>query len=216
MVTGDAVSPAEPLEPHLARRFTRIDHFFGTSTRGSNAWIQDCDAVIVFGTPRVPPKTVRTKIIQLGHESALDADPCWLGKGRQDDKYTGFYWSGLTLSGHRRTVRGFNYGDHRWREAYSEVVGAELEQCVGRGRSITDAGIPVIAVTTWEVPGARLVDQDPPSIDETDLGILMFIGEQGRDDLGIRSRSPSANRGNGIAARRCDPADWSARRSTEN
>ena len=45
-------------QPYLTR-LAMMEYFYGDQARGSNDWLLKCDALIVLGTPRVPPRAVR-------------------------------------------------------------------------------------------------------------------------------------------------------------
>ena len=54
------------LDAELRPRITKTAYFRDGTSRGSNGWYQECDLLIVCGTPRVPPSAVKTRLIQLG------------------------------------------------------------------------------------------------------------------------------------------------------
>jgi len=133
-------------------RIARVEYYRSGLGRGSNHWTEDCDLLIVAGTPRVPPSVVKTRLIQAGNTAAAARDGEW-----------GFdYWSGVDTSGQRNTVRTLGYADHDWSRAHQAVVRAELLQAVGRARSVCEHGIPVVVVTTEEMGlPLTMVDFDP-------------------------------------------------------
>ncbi|MBN9518405.1 DUF3854 domain-containing protein [bacterium] len=121
-----------------AGRVAKVGYFGGGQSRGSNRWVGECDALVVFGTPRVGTEAVRRHLLQLGDvRAALRDDVAW----ERD------YWSGVTVSGRRVTVRTRHYRDRAWHAAYGSLVWGELAQAVGRGRGILPEGIPVYVVT---------------------------------------------------------------------
>jgi hypothetical protein len=122
-------------------RLVKVEHFRGTQSRGSNKWVGTCDAIVILGTPRVPPAAIRDHLLRIGKPWAArltDAEARW-GKD---------WWSGLIVNGSRRTVQTSHYADHDWHDAYRSLVVAELRQAVGRGRGILKAGVPVYLVST--------------------------------------------------------------------
>lgn len=151
----------EKLEPGFQERIVRVEHFRGGDSRGSNEWLEDCDCLIVLGTPRVPPAAVRDRLTRLGMLKAA---------ARLEDttEWTRDYWSGFTADGRRRTVRTLAYRDHDWHRSYRAIVAAELTQAAGRGRACNDDGIPVVVVST-ESLGYPLIENQPLSDSENSV-----------------------------------------------
>jgi hypothetical protein len=113
---------------------------------------------------------IRSRLIQRGLAMAADRSNDWT-----DD-----YWSAQTVQGKRRTIRTNHYRDHDWHAAYQAIVTAELIQAVGRGRSIMEAGIPVVVVSPEElaVPGLSQIpvwDDDLVPIGERQLAALQAL-----------------------------------------
>src|SRR5262249_15611831 len=50
-------------------RLTKVS-YFGNESRGSNDWIGTCDALVIVGTPRVPPSSIRRLLLVLGKREA--------------------------------------------------------------------------------------------------------------------------------------------------
>jgi len=145
---------AEPvLEQPYQSRLARVAYFGSGMSRGSNAWIGEggCDALIVLGTPRVGSEAVRLHLLRLGNRRAALLNREEAGWGRD-------YWSGVTESGKRVSVKTWHYADHDWHAAYCSLVCGELVQAVGRGRGILREGIPVYLVSTENL--APLDDDD--------------------------------------------------------
>lgn len=154
------------LEEPLRQRIERTSYFRSGDTRGSNDWYQTCDLVITLGTPRVPVSAVRHRLLQLGEHAAAslpdgDWQPC--------------AWTGVTASGKRRQIRTSQYTVPPWRQACEFLVLAELRQCIGRGRGILDAGVPVLVLTNEPLP-FRLLDSDVFPINEVESRILQCLG----------------------------------------
>jgi hypothetical protein len=85
------------------------------------------------------------------------------------------YWSGVTESGKRQTVKCPHYTDHDWHRAYLSLVRGQLVQAIGRGRGILPEGIPVYVVTRENLaPPADDIDARNgfPLADEGRLGPL--------------------------------------------
>jgi hypothetical protein len=158
LLTHTQLSKALPgmIEEPYKSTLSTVGYFRSGLSRGSNRWHRDCDALVVLGTPRVPPAAVRDRLIRLrklhaARRTADEAGWCWDA------------WSGVTESGRRVTVRTKHYRDHDWHAAYWSVVVAELVQSVGRGRGILPEGIPVFVVTTENLA--------PPDADDGANGI---------------------------------------------
>ncbi len=130
-------------------RIVKTDHFHGTQSRGCNRWKEECDLLIVLGTPRVPPSAIIERLLQLG---MLDA-------AKRDGRWANDYWSGRRLDGTRITVRSKGYRDRIWHHAYGQLVHAELIQSIGRSRLFCPDGIPLTIVVTNEELGYPIADE---------------------------------------------------------
>jgi uncharacterized protein DUF3854 len=137
----------EVLDEYLRTRIVMVSHFRSAESRGSNEWVEQCDLLIVLGTPRVPPAVAANSLIAAGKAAAAARD----GKWGPD------WWSGRDRSGRRQTIRSLAYADHDWHAAHRSDVRAELIQAVGRARSICEQGIPAAVVTTEDL-GLALAD----------------------------------------------------------
>jgi len=129
------------LAESFRQRITKIEYFRNGASRGSNEWLEACDLIIVLGTPRVPPNVIKTRLIQTGRPLAAARDGEWV----QD------YWSGVTETSKRGTVRTSAYRDHDWHQAHRSMVRAELLQAVGRGRGICPNGLPVVVLSNEDL-----------------------------------------------------------------
>jgi hypothetical protein len=154
-------SHGDNLDPHSRSRIVKIEHFRSGESRGSNLWLEECDLLLILGTPRVPPYAIKQRLIRSGRSVAAARDGGW-----EKD-----YWSGVTVSGKRRTVQTLAYRDRDWHTAHQAIVRAELLQAVGRGRGICDNGLPV-AVVSCEDLGLPLFDTEIHPIDETAWTVL--------------------------------------------
>jgi len=157
------------LDPKHCSRIVRIEHYRSGEGRGSNLWTEQCDLLIVAGTPRVPPSAIKTRLMQVRSAGAAGRSEEWTAWGSD-------WWSGKTVTGRRRTIRGFGYRDHDWHSAHAAIVKAELRQCLGRGRAIRDNGIPTIVISNEDL-GLELVDLDPYVATDADLAILKALRE---------------------------------------
>lgn len=155
------------LEKELRQRISRTAYYRDGSTRGDNGWYEDCDLLIVAGTPRVPPSAIRSRLIRQGKSAAAGRSPEWTSWGPN-------WWLGKTVSGKLAPVRSLGYRDHDWHSAYRSVVASELLQAAGRGRSILETGIPVVVLSD-EPLGLPLVDVAFEPLTSSDVTILSAI-----------------------------------------
>ena len=160
------VEAVKSLGGEFQQRIAKVSYFGSGDERASNEWHRDCDALIVLGTPRLPPQAVESFLIQCGDVAAATRQPVW----------ETYRWRGVTESGKLRDVEARGYRDEVWRAADRELVRAELIQAIGRGRGILDDGIPVIVLSTEEC-GLRLADADQNSspLSETDERLLAAL-----------------------------------------
>jgi len=185
VVRGTAKA-GDPLGERLRSRIRTVEHFRGTTSRGFNGWHQDCDLLIVVGTPRVPPAVVRARLQAIGLDAAAQ-------RTEQAAEWTRDYWSAVTVSGRRRTVRTLAYRDHDWHHAYRSLVHAELIQCIGRARAILPEGIPAIVISS-EPLGFPVLDLEKP-LTESQQEILDAMAEilAGKNSAGQKiGNEPSA------------------------
>ena len=118
-------------------RIAMVWHFRGGQSRGSNDWIETCDALIVLGTPRVPPEAVRSHLLWLDKRRAASMTTKEAGWGLD-------WWSGRTESGRRVTIKTLHYADHDWHAAYQSLVVAELNQALGRAQANLEKRHPML------------------------------------------------------------------------
>jgi len=130
----------QALGPGFSERIVKTTYFGSGEDRSSNAWHQQCDLIIVCGTPRVPPDTVAAYLIQVGEVTAACREPDW-GLIRRD---------GQNEAGEPVAVSGRGYRDEAWRRACRDLVRASLVQAIGRGRGILETGCEVIVLSTEE------------------------------------------------------------------
>lgn len=179
-----------PLETSLAtlvgtpfsERIVEIDHFSGGEARGSNKWFQRCDCLIVLGTPRVPTFSIAKRLIQINRIAASALRP-------EAYKWSADWWSGVTQSGKRVTVKTKHYQDHDWHRAHHAIVVAELIQNIGRARSYNENGIPCYVVTTENLAPlekgidgrhsiARIADKPFAPLTEAQMRVLSVMGDK--------------------------------------
>jgi hypothetical protein len=165
IVRGTVKNPEHRLDESLRGRIVKTEYFRSGESRGSNHWIEECDLLVVLGTPRVPPPAVKLRLIQLGLVTAATREGGWEAD----------WWSGKTTIGKLVTVRTSAYRDHDWYAAHCSIVRAELFQAIGRGRGICPNGVPVVVLSN-EPLGLPLLDCDIEPPGETGLRVLMEIG----------------------------------------
>jgi hypothetical protein len=171
-------------EPYKSR-LAHVSHFHSGLSRGSNVWIDSCDCLIVLGTPRVGDQAVRQRLIRLGMRHAAS-------RTREEAGWEWDWWSAVTVSGRRLTVKTKHHTDHDWHAAYCYLVRSELVQAVGRGRGILPEGIPVIVVTTENLApcadggdldgrgGPRVADALLAPLTDAQLQVLGCLYRNGR------------------------------------
>lgn len=141
--------------------------YFGEGPeRSSNAWQERCDLVVVLGTPRPPVSAVRDHLLACGQSDAAGRDGEW-GKRR---------WQGQTVAGGLVTVDGIGYGSDDWRSAHGDLVIAELQQCVGRGRAILEDGIPVVVLSN-EPLGLPVAEDTLPRVTDQMVRVADAVRE---------------------------------------
>jgi len=152
------------LEDFLRDRIAKSEYFRSGNARGSNEFLETCDAIFCIGTPRIRTSVIKKRLIQIGKSAASIRDGQW-GPA---------YWSGLTPTGRRQTIRGLGYADWDWNSAHKEIVAAEILQSAGRGRAILENGLPVFLVTNEEI-GIQISDLQLQPLTETDVRALKAI-----------------------------------------
>ncbi len=160
------VRAIESLESEFENRITKIAYFHSGEERSSNDWYEECDLIVIVGTPRVSPTVIQQRLIQIGEFDAAGEEPQW------DD----FRWQGTTESGEKKIVEGRGYRNAKWWEAHRERVRAELVQAVGRGRGILPDGCPVILLSNEEC-GLPLSDIVLEPMSTSEAAVLRCLTE---------------------------------------
>lgn len=124
------------LENRWRERLAVFDYFGSGQDRASNKWL-DCDLIVILGTPRVSPAAVRQSLIQTGDFEAAARDGEWVGKA----------WTGKTTDANLVKVTSLGYKDPDWDRAHQRLVRDAMTQAVGRGRGVTEQGVPVVVLT---------------------------------------------------------------------
>jgi len=129
---------AESLGPGFDERIHRIEYFGSGQERSDNGWYEQCDLIIICGTPRVSPMVIRQKLLQAGIlDKAIGPQP----------EFIEYKWSGRSVSGDELILDARRYNDDDWHAAYVEQTHAQLYQAVGRGRGTLDDGVETFVMT---------------------------------------------------------------------
>lgn len=128
MMTDDSIFP-----PRLRARVAKAVYFGQGPDRASNDWHETCDALIEVGTLRPGGGPVRERLVNRGQFEAA----------RRDGKWGVRHWEASTTDGRTIVVEGKGYLDPDWHAAHCSIGRAGNLQGAGRGRSVTDKGIPV-------------------------------------------------------------------------
>jgi hypothetical protein len=176
-------------------RLAMVGYFGGPLSRGTNRWVGASDALVVLGTPRVPPHAVREHLVKVGKVAAARLPAGEAGWGPD-------YWSGVTESGRRVTVRTPHYADHDWHAAYCSLVRAELLQAVGRARGVLPEGMPVYLVTRENLApsddgrdGFPIADRQFAPLTDRQADALAVLYRDGRRVVG---KAPAVARALGV------------------
>jgi hypothetical protein len=132
------------LGEHYASRITMQAYFGDGLSRGSNQWLDRCDALIILGTPRPGSPSIRQHLMRIGKVRAAFL------KEDQADWHLA-EWTGTTESGDTRLVKTGRYRNEDWHRAYSYICKSQLKHAIGRGRGILPQGIPVYLVSTEDM-----------------------------------------------------------------
>lgn len=144
----------DKLDPLWRSRIARTEYFHSGKDRASNSWL-GCDLIVVLGTPRLPPSALRDGLIRLGRVDAAS----------KDGQFGDVEWEAVTVNGTHARHRGLGYGEPSWAEMQDMMVKEALLQAVGRGRGVTDQGVPVVVVSN-EPLGLTVADE--PLVPVTD------------------------------------------------
>lgn len=164
------LSALEQLESAFRNRIVRHSYFGSGEDRSSNTWQQECDLMLIVGTPRVPTIEVIQQLLQTRQDDAARQIPEW-GPVR---------WDGRTESGQAIRVNGRGYYDPIWRQAHQSLVRANLVQAIGRGRGILESGCEVVVVTTEEC-GLPISDAACVPLNEHEAALLAQINQRTMD-----------------------------------
>lgn len=152
------VTAITSLEPEFARRIVKVAYFGSGDDRSSNDWYQQCDLIVVAGTPRLPPVAVASYLVQVGDLAAAFIEPKW----------GPIYWDGLSESGEPVSIKSSGYDDELWQRAHRDLVRAAIVQAVGRGRGILDTGCEVLVLSNEEC-GLPISDAGMETLNRTSV-----------------------------------------------
>lgn len=135
------------MAPLWRNRISKVEYFNSGKDRASNEWL-DCDLILVIGTPRVPPSSVRDALIRLGRQQDAEFD----------GGFSSLKWEGKTVDGNVIAVEGLGYAHPSWNELHSHLVKETLRQAVGRGRAVTEKAVQVVVASNESI-GIPLASQ---------------------------------------------------------
>jgi hypothetical protein len=179
------IGAVRSLGANFDQRVVKVDYFRSGEDRSSNKWHEECDLIIVVGTPRVPRSAVAQYLVQVGEVGIACEQPEW-----------GLLpWTGTTESGRTVTIRGFGFRNDLWQEAHRAIVRAQLRQAVGRGRGILKTGCEVVVLSNEEC-GLVISDAGLLSMNGTTTKVLQAMQElsaqnANKDYLGNRALKSS-------------------------
>ncbi|MDA7504047.1 aspartate/glutamate racemase family protein, partial [bacterium] len=154
----------EKLEEFFRQRIVMSTYYGSGEERSSNAWYQECDLILVLGTPRVPSEAVMEYLIQVGEQRVACTEPTW------DD----VLWQATTHRGELKTLTGRGFHEELWRAAHRDLVRAALIQAIGRGRTVLEDGCDVIVLSNEEC-GLMVIDDETPRINDSAMEVLMHV-----------------------------------------
>lgn len=132
MMDDDSVLP-----PRLRARIAKATYYGAGPDRASNGWHGVCDAMLIVGTMRPGGGPVRERLVLHGKVEAARRDGDWGVR----------HWEAVTTDGRTIRVEGKGYRDADWHTAHAAISRAAVHQAAGRGRAITDKGVPVWIVS---------------------------------------------------------------------
>ena len=125
------------LSPRLRARVAKACWFWQGPDRSSNDWHEVCDAMLIVGTPRPGGGPVKERLVIHGKVDAARRAGDWGPR----------HWEATTTDGRALVFEGKGYRDPDWHQAHASISRAAVHQAAGRGRAITDKGIPVWIVS---------------------------------------------------------------------
>ncbi|MGZ0174262.1 MAG: hypothetical protein ACKVHE_32555, partial [Planctomycetales bacterium] len=155
----------ESLGDSFSGRIVRVSYFGSGEDRASNSWYQQCDLIIIAGTPRVPPQAIQQRLFQLGEFTVGAVDGEWSKRN----------WKGFQTDGTPRIVAGRGYQIEKWNLAHRSLVRAAIVQAAGRGRGLLSEGCEVLILSNEEC-GFPLADKsEVETLPEAALVVLELL-----------------------------------------
>lgn len=154
----------ERLEQLFRQRIVMSTYYGSGDERSSNAWYRECDLILVLGTPRVPPQTVKEYLIQVSLQHDACREPPW-GE---------IQWQARTHQGKVKVYPGRGYHEQHWRDAHRDLVRATLLQAIGRARLILEEGADVIVLSNEEC-GIMVIDDETPRLNDPAMEVYEQI-----------------------------------------
>lgn len=140
----------DALPPAARARISKASWFGHGPDRASNEWHVSCDALLVVGTPRPNPGSIRRRLVVQGDtEAAALPDGDWCDGT----------WDATTVDGDAVTLVSRGYRHPTWRAAHQSMVRAALRQAIGRARAGLPEGIPALVLS--DEPLGLPVDRRP-------------------------------------------------------
>ena len=197
---GAIMSDDSLLPPRLRARIAKHCYFGQGPDRASNDWHKDCDALITVGTLRPGGGAVRERLVRHGKREAAQQDGDWGPR----------HWEAVTVDGKTITVEGKGYRQADWHHAHAAISRAAGQQCGGRGRAITDKGIPVTYYTD-EPMGVPVDDTVAPVAwavrEAVEAVIRCRDGQAGESSLFSIGNTYRKKSGSGVAVKASAVAD---------
>lgn len=155
------------LDDATRARITKAAHFGEGPERASNDWHDNCDLIVVLGTPRVPPAAVVNELIRQGKMDAA----------RRDGRWESYRWEAKNTAGQVVQIEGSRYADEDWHAAHRGLVYATIVQAVGRGRGNLTNGVPVVLFSN-EQTGFTVMDAGQmPKISREAVEAIRKLGD---------------------------------------
>ena len=140
----------DALPPAARERIVKSSWFGHGPDRASNEWHGECDVLLVVGTPRPNPGSIRRRLVVQG-----DIEAAGLPDGTWDDGT----WDATTTDGEVVTLVSRGYTNPDWRAAHQAIVRAALRQAIGRARAGLPEGIPAVVLS--DEPLGLPIDRRP-------------------------------------------------------
>lgn len=132
MMADDRVLP-----PRLRARLAKVCYYGQGPDRASNDWHEACDGMMILGTMRPGGGPVKERLVLHGKTDAARRSGDWGIR----------HWEAVATDGRTIRVEGKGYRDPDWHAAHVSISRAAVHQAAGRGRAITEKGIPVWIVS---------------------------------------------------------------------